>query len=186
VPELPLDEAYLARLREQFPRLRVVDKAEDSFSKLLDVGVRAVTFGGQSAFMTRYVTTIGRTIYLPSRWRQRSPESRYCTLRHEAVHLRQFQRYGLVGTALIYLLPVLPLGLAYGRARLEWEAYAETLRAHAEVYGVEAARDPALHAHIRRQFTTAAYGWMWPFAGAVQRWIDAEVAALVENPRGSS
>ena len=40
----------------------------------------------------------------------------------------------------------LPAGLAWGRARLEWEAYTETLAATAEVYGVDAAE--ALRGHI--------------------------------------
>lgn len=176
-----VDEAYLEQLRAEFPGLRVIVKQDDRFSRLIDVALKAITLGGQSAFMTRYVTTIGRTIYLPSRWKERTPESRYCTLRHEAVHLRQFQRYGLVPTAILYLLPILPLGLAWGRARLEWEAYAETLRAHAEVYGLEAAQDAKLHAYIRRQFTSAAYGWMWPFDRQVQGWIDAEVERIVEK-----
>lgn len=176
-----MDEAYLEELRVEFPGLRVIDKRDDRFSRLIDVALKGITLGGQSAFMTRYVTTIGRTIYLPSGWRKRSPESRYCTLRHEAVHLRQFRRYGLVLTAAIYLLPIAPLGLALGRARLEWEAYAETLRAHAEVYGVEAAQAAELHAYIERQFTSAAYGWMWPFRGQVRGWIDAEVERIVEK-----
>ena len=88
---------------------------------------------------------------------------------------------GLVLTAALYLLPIAPLGLALGRARLEWEAYAETLRAHAEVYGVEAAQAPELHAYIERQFPSAAYGWMWPFRGQVRGWIDAEVERIVEK-----
>lgn len=177
----PLDEAYLDELRDEIAGLRVVDKADDSFSKLVDVALKIVTFGGQREYLTRYVTTIGRTLYFPTSWRERSAESRYCTLRHEAVHLRQFRRWGLAGTALIYLIPFFPLGLAYGRARLEWAAYAETLRAHADVYGLEAARDPKLHEYIRRQFTSGAYGWMWPFDRVIQGWIDAELAEMVEN-----
>ena len=178
----PLDEAYLEALREEVPGLRVVDKADDTFSKIVDVALKIVTFGGQRFFMTRYVTTIGRTLYFPDSWRGRSAESRYVTLRHEAVHLRQFRRYGLVGTAFLYLVPIFPMGLAWGRARLEWEAYAETIRATAEVRGIEAARDPALHAHIIRQFTTSAYGWMWPFPRTVQGWIDEVLADLsLEN-----
>lgn len=174
----PVDAAYLEELREEIGGLRVVDKADDGFSKLIDVALRVVTFGGQRFYMTRYVTTIRRTIYLPSGWSSRTPESRYVTLRHEAVHLRQFRRYGLIGTALVYLLPILPMGLAWGRARLEWEAYAETLRATAEVYGRSAAHDPALHRHIRRQFTSSAYGWMWPFDETIQRWIDEALSEL--------
>ena len=99
-------------------------------------------------------------------------------LRHEAVHLRQFRRYGRVGMALLYLGPILPLGLAWGRARLEWEAYAETLRATAEVYGLEAAASPALRARLIAQFTGPAYGWMWPFPSTVSRWVDDALAAL--------
>lgn len=176
---MSLDEEYLARLRDEFDGLRVVDKADDRFSRLVDQALKAITFGGQGAFMTRYVTTIGRTIYLPARWTERTPESRYVTLRHEAVHLRQFRRYGLVGTAAIYLVPIFPMGLAWGRARLEWEAYAETLRATAEVHGIEAARDPALHRYIREQFTGPAYGWMWPFDAVVQGWIDRALSELM-------
>ena len=175
---MDLDERYLEELREELGALRIVEKANDPFSRLIDRALKILTLGGQSAFMTRYVTTIGRTIYLPSGWRARTPESRYVTLRHEAVHLRQFRRYGWVGTALLYLLPILPMGLAWGRARLEWEAYAETLRATAEVHGVEAARSPALHAYIRKQFTGPAYGWMWPFDLPVQGWIDHMMAEL--------
>ena len=174
----PIDQRYIEALREEFEGLELIDKADDPFSRLLDRVVRIVTFGGQSAFMTRYVTTIGRTIYFPESWHERSPESRYITLRHEAVHLRQFRRYTWLGTALIYLLPIFPLGLAWGRARLEWEAYAETIRASYEIHGIEAVRRASFHAHIAKQFTTSAYGWMWPFRGQVQRWIDEVVREL--------
>ena len=181
-----VDEEYLEELRAEFPRLRVIEKAGDPFSKLIDGALRVLTLGGQRYYLTRYVTTMGSTLFLPTGWAERSAESRYITLRHEAVHLRQFRRYGRVGTALLYLLPILPLGLAYGRARLEWEAYAETLRATFEVAGLEAARDPRLHAHIVAQFTGPAYGWMWPFPRAVNGWIDRVVLelALSESERG--
>lgn len=177
---------YVAALRREVPRLRIVYKAEDRFSRLIDRALRLVTLGGQSAYMTRYVTTIGRTIYLPADWDARPDVDRYVTLRHEAVHLRQFRRYGLVGMSLLYLLPILPMGLALGRARLEWEAYAETLRAVAEAKGVAAAEDPALHGHVIRQFTGPAYGWMWPFPAVVRRWMrqTLEEIRLERNRRG--
>ena len=175
-------ETYLASLREEFPRLRVVAKAEDPLSRGIDAVLRLLTFGGQRAYLTRYVTTLGQTLYVPSDWDARPALERYCVLRHEAVHLRQFRRYGLVGMSLLYLLPILPLGLAWGRARLEWEAYAETFRAHAEVHGIDAARDPRLREHVRSQFTGPAYGWMWPFSAQVDGWIDMLLDAL-EAPR---
>ena len=166
-----IDQRYLSELCQEFPGLRCVDKAGDPLSRIIDLGLRVLTLGGQDRYLSRYVTTIGRTLYFPSDWAGRSPESRYVTLRHEAVHLRQFRRFGRIGTAFLYLVPLLPLGLAWGRARLEWEAYAETLRATAEVLGAEAARDPALHAHIVAQFTGPSYGWMWPFPRRVRDWI---------------
>ena len=87
------------------------------------------------------------------------------------MHLRQFRRWGLPLMTVAYLLPVLPMGLAWGRVRIEWPAYAETLRATAEELGLDAARSDTLRDHIVTQFTGPAYGWMWPFEGSVRRWI---------------
>jgi hypothetical protein len=174
-------EALVAALRAEFPGLRLVDKQGDLLSRVLDVALRVVTLGGQAGYLDRYVTTLGRTIYLPAGFAARDERDRCCVLRHEAVHLRQFVRYGRLGMAALYLLPVLPLGLALGRARLEWEAYAETLRATAELRGPQALRDPALRAEIVRQFTGPAYGWMWPFPRAVGRWYDDEVERIVRS-----
>lgn len=174
----PADLAFLAELRAEFPAFRVVPKGESRFCRLLDVVLKIVTFGAQRRFLTHYHTVIGGTLYVPPTWEGRSAAEKVVTLRHERVHLRQFRRYGRVGMTLLYLLPILPVGLSWGRARLEWEAYAETLRATAELLGPEAARDPRLHDHIVRQFTSGAYGWMWPFPTVVRRWIVDEVARL--------
>ena len=94
------------------------------------------------------------------------------------MHLRQRRRYGDTVMTFLYLVPFFPLGLAYGRARLEWEAYAETLRATARVFGRDAAFSPTLRRHIIRQFTSGAYGWMWPFEAVIERWYDAALAQL--------
>jgi hypothetical protein len=183
-------EALVAALRAEFPGLHFVDKAHDPVSRLIDLALRAVTLGGQSGYLDRYVTTLGRTIYLPSGFSARDEDERYCVLRHEAVHLRQFARYGYVGMTVRYLVPLLPpglpLGFALGRARLEWEAYAETLRAIAEVRGPEALCEPGLRAEIVRQFTGPAYGWMWPFPSVVRRWYDREVARILDAARATS
>src|SRR5690606_30517173 len=103
-------------------------------------------------------------------------------LRHERVHLRQRRRYGTIGMGLLYLLPFFPLGLAYGRARIEWEAYRETLRATAELAGLARARDAALRERIITRFTGPDYGWMWPFRRTIERWYDAAIAELERDP----
>lgn len=174
-------ENYFRELTLAFPRLRFIEKRDDTFSKLIDRALRVLTFGGQSSYLTRYVTTIGMRIYLPDGWHERSAADRYIVLRHEVVHLQQFKRFGVVLMSLIYLLPFFPMGLAYGRAHLEWEAYAETLRAVRDVRGLNAARSKTLHNHIVRQFVSAAYGWMWPFPKQVQRWIDEEIQQMEQE-----
>lgn len=171
-------DVLMEQLRQRFPRLRFVDKRDDALSRLLDALTRVATFGGNSAYMTRYVTTLGQTIYLPEGWSERSERARLIVLRHEAVHLEQFRRYGKLGMAVLYLFPILPIGLALGRACIEWEAYAETLRATAEVEGLDAARADSLRQHIVTQFVGPAYGYMWPFRRSVETFIDAELARL--------
>ncbi len=169
---------YLARMEAEFPGLRVVRKADSSLSRVIDVALRVVTLGMQREYMTRYTTVLGHTIYTPEIWETQGELDRYLTLRHEAVHLRQLRRYGFVVMSFLYAVPFFPLGLAYGRARIEWEAYAETLRAVAEVKGIAGASDPALRERIVRQFVGPAYGWMWPFRAQVEGWIDDELARI--------
>lgn len=174
----PTPEAYFAELEREFPGLRLIPKEHDALSKVIDRLLRIATLGGQRDYLTRYTTVLGLRIYVPMEWDRRSPEERYITLRHEAIHLRQRRRYTFVGMALLYALPLFPVGLAWGRARIEWEAYAETIRAYRDVYGVDAAKSETLRRHIVKQFTSAAYGWMWPFPRMVERWIDEELARL--------
>ncbi len=172
-------------IREEFPRFRIVYKRHDGLSMFLDVILRVITFGSQREYMTRYHTVLGNTLYVPESWDHTPDLDRIITLRHERVHLRQRQRYGDILMAVIYLLPIFPLGLAYGRARIEWEAYAETIRATAELRGHAAARDPLLRQHIVRQFVSGAYGWMWPFPATIAKWYDEVLAQLSADPSTS-
>lgn len=133
-------------------------------------------------FMGAYVTTIGRRMWVPVNWELWCDETRERILRHEAVHLRQQRRYGFLLYAFLYLFVPLPLGLAWFRAKLEWEAYSETLRGIAEEKGVGYLRDPGTTSVFLRYFTTGAYGWMWPFPRQVYRWYEK---LLDEIQRGS-
>ena len=183
----PSVEAFLEEIRAEFPRFRIVEKRESTFSKAIDVALRIITLGAQREYMTRYHTVIGNTLYVPDKWERTSDVAKVITLRHERVHLRQRRRYGDVLMTFLYLIPFFPLGLAYGRARIEWEAYTETIRATAEYHGLEAAE--ALRPYIVSQFTSGAYGWMWPFPRTVHRWFDeamqqvrAELASVPVRP----
>ena len=159
--------------------VRLVDKQDAWHQRAIHRLLQLVTFGAQSHYMDAYVTTIGRRIYLPPDFATRALVDRYATLRHELVHVRQFRRWGLVPMAIAYLLLPLPIGLAWCRMRLERAAYAESIRVH-YFAGGRAATD-RLRAHVVKQFTSGAYGWMWPFPRAVERWYDELVARLDLN-----
>src|SRR5262249_12017322 len=126
--------AVLVESMGQRPRpVRIVYKHTCFHQRAAAFLLWALTFGGQRTYRTDYVATLGHTIYVPADFDRWEPAHALSVLRHELVHVAQFERWGFLGMVLLYGLLPLPLGLAYGRARLEWEAYRETLRAVAEV-----------------------------------------------------
>ena len=177
----PLSERLLEAIVVEFPEFRIVPKEGNAFSRLIDVSLRVVTAGSMRRYMTHYHTVIGYTLYVAGIWRDMSDVARVVLLRHEIVHLRQRRRYGFALFAFLYLVPWFPLGLAYGRARLEWEAYRETLAATLEFAGPSALTQPSLRDEIVRRYVSGDYGWMWPFPTAVGRWFDEAVAELLAN-----
>jgi hypothetical protein len=177
-------DAFIAEMKGEFPRFRIVKKSDSGLSKAIDVALRIITLGGMRSYMTTYHTVIGDTLYVPAGWDDADPIAAVITLRHERIHLRQRRRYTLPGMTVLYLLLPFPLGLAYGRARIEWEAYTETLRATLELRGEEALRSKALRERIVSQFTSPSYGWMWPFRKTVERWYDDAVEDIARGSMG--
>jgi hypothetical protein len=180
---MSLSDDFIAEIRGEFPRFCIIPKRESPLSRAIDVFLKVLTFGGQREFMTRYHTVLWDRLYVPSLWDDTPDLSRLITLRHERIHLRQRRRYGDFVMTFLYVFPFFPLGLAYGRARIEWEAYTETIRATAEHRGMSAARAPELRQHILKQFTSAAYGWMWPFPAALNRWYDEALERIAAERR---
>jgi len=170
--------ALIADLEREIPGFRVVRKDRSRLHRAIDVALRIVTLGKMRDYLSSYQTTIGKTVYVTSDWDDWHPDRRYVTLRHEAVHLRQFRKLTLPVMALLYVLLPLPLGLAYFRARFEMEAYAESIRAAAEIWGPSYPTATAYRAHVIDQFIGPSYGWMWPFRRAVERWYDGVLATL--------
>lgn len=176
--EGPETSGLIEEIREEFPRFRIIRKSESRLNRAIDRALRLLTFGGQREYMSQYHTVLGDTLYVPTAWDDTSDVDRAIVLRHERVHLRQKRRLTYPVMTLLYLLPILPIGLALGRARLEWEAYRETIRATADYYGMERANSGAMRAKIVGRFTGPAYGWMWPFRGAIERWYDQVIEEL--------
>jgi len=175
-------DKLVAALREEFPRFRIVRKDQSTFHRVIHYALVGITFGGMRRYLDSYQTTIGSTVYVTRDWDERPAEVRYVTLRHEAIHLRQFRRYTLLGMALLYVCLPLPLGLAWFRAYFEKEAYAESIRAAAEVYGPNYPKRTEYRRYILDQFVGPSYGWMWPFRAGLERWYDRVLATLDPPP----
>lgn len=174
-------DALVEALRVEFPRFRIVRKAESPLHRAIHHALRVVTLGRMHTYLDSFQTTIGATVYVTAEWDEWPSDRRYITLRHEAVHLRQFRKYTLPGMALLYVLLPLPMGLAWCRAELEKAAYAETVRAAAAIYGPEYPASPAYRNYVLTQFTGPSYGWMWPFRTSLERWYDGVLASLPER-----
>jgi len=174
-------DALVAALRAELPGFRIVRKDRSRLHHAIHRALQVVTLGRMTAYLDSYQTTIGRTVYVTADWDGRGDDERYVTLRHEAVHLRQFRRLTVPVMAVLYVLLPFPIGLAYFRARFEREAYAESIRAAAEVWGPDYPRRPEYRAHIVQQFIGPSYGWMWPFRGRVERWYDRVLTTVVSQ-----
>jgi hypothetical protein len=175
-------DALVTSLRAEFPRFRIVRKDRSRLHKVIHYALCAVTLGQMTSYLGAYQTTIGRTVYVTPDWDDWDPDHRYVTLRHEAVHLRQFRSFGVPVMAVLYVLLPVPMGLAWFRARFEKAAYAESIRAAAEVWGPAYPRRAEYRGYVIGQFTGASYGWMWPFRGALERWYDAVLASVPLRP----
>ena len=152
------------------------DKTTTWHQRVIGLLFIVLTFGRARGYMEHVVTTIGRRIYVPRSWGSWPREHRVDILRHELVHVAQFERWGVLPFLVAYLLLPLPIGLAWCRMRLEREAYEESIRC-AWARGGRAATD-ALRSRVVGQFLSAGYLWMWPFRASVARWYDVFVESL--------
>lgn len=180
-------QALLAALTAEFPGFRLVRKEDSLLQRAIHWALCALSLGAMRRYLSDFQTTIGQTVYVTRDWDHLPATVRWATLRHEAVHLRQFRRLTVPGMALLYLLLPLPAGLSYFRMRLERAAYEETLWALAQARGVAAVRaDRALRAHIVAMFVGPAYGFMWPFRRSVERWYDRQLERLAQGRRADT
>ena len=167
---------FVAEMKEEFPDFDIIPKKDSKLQRAIHVAIAIVTFGQMRTYATRYHTAMFGKLWVPPTWDEMSDDAKYILLRHERVHLRQRRRMGDFVMGFVYLVWIFPLGLAYGRARIEWEAYEETIRATYEVNGLESAK--ALRSEILRRFTGPDYGWMWPFPKQIQAWFDEAISTL--------
>lgn len=174
-------EGMLADIVAEFPSFRLVRKSDSRLMRAIDRFLRILTLGRGTRFLAEYHTVLGYTLFVAPSWEILSDVDRIVLLRHERVHLRQCRRFGFLGLAFLYLVPFLPVGLAYGRAKLEWEAYSETLRALVELRGNLVLDDQEFRARIVQRFVGPDYAWMWPFRSSIEKWYDNLILELREH-----
>ncbi len=144
-------------LSQRWPRFRVREKRESRLMRVISTLLRPVN----PTFLDRYVTTIGFTVYMGADLV--GTERGYHALRHEAVHVTQYERWGwLFSLSYLFALPT----VFTMRAHWEFEAYAETIKARHEERRVVS---NLFLNRIADQFTSGAYLWMCPFRGYVMK-----------------
>lgn len=129
---------------------------------------------GRLRHFDHYVTTIGPIIAVPPGYPRDQAFFLYL-LHHEVEHVRQFKRFGfgsawlgVLPMAIVYLLLPLPMGLAWGRYRLERGAMLAELRAmmrHNEDTRTLKARVTSM----ARQLSGPDYAWAWPSQRRIRR-----------------
>jgi hypothetical protein len=148
-------------------RVRLVAKRD---SRLMDVLAWLLRPLGARDFLSHFWTTIGRTIYYPTR--VADPFAHPDVLEHELVHVRQWQRWGVLFWISYVLLP-LPFGLAWFRFRWEREAYL-----------VQLARATDRDREIARIVDALWFGYARPWPRSwMRRWFERKARELVPGTR---
>ena len=168
-------------IREEFPDFALVPKQDSSFMKLCDLGLRIITFGSMCDFMKTFTTTVGYTVYVPSRWDSWDWRARVTILRHERIHMRQRSRPNILWYSIKYLLLWLPCFFAYFRMKYEMEAYEESMKADLEYYGGHLLRQSDYRQTMISHFTGAQYFWTWPWRTRIEDWYDRTVERLLQS-----
>ena len=135
-------------------------------SRLTRAFARLLWLLGNRRFLEEYWITLGRTVHYPAS--VRDPYQHPQVIEHELVHVRQWERWGVL-LWISYLFLPLPFGLAWFRWRWEREAYLIDLAART---GRED-RARAVDRVVETLWT--GYGWPWPRRW-MKRWFERQLS----------
>ncbi len=166
-------ERFIDEIRGEFPSFKILYKRASLLQRAIHVVLAIITLGGQRVYLTRYHTVLFGTLWVPDVGHDVGRRSVH-PAPSRARPPPPAQAHGDLVMTFVYLVPFFPLFFAWGRARIRMGGLRETIRATAEVLGVDAAAN--LRPHIVKRFTGPEYGWMWPFPKAVNRWFDEALA----------
>jgi len=167
-------EQLTTEIVTEFPKFRVVKKSESFLMKAINAFLLVITFWQMKAFMTRFITTVGTTVYVPDDWNEQTEIDRMIVLRHERVHMRQKQKYGMFLFSLLYLFIPLPGAFAYYRRKFEQEAYEESMWALVDLTpnGLDILATESYREQMVHHFTSSEYFWTWLGREELEDWYD--------------
>lgn len=145
------------QLREKYPKFSLRIKEDSKFMKVL----AWLTKPFNPDFMQNFTVANGYTIYMPKDLI--GTDAGYRVLRHEAVHIADFDKWGWWMRISYFLL--LPAGITM-RAYWELKAYKESLRVCYEMYGK--IPDYLIEYYVEL-FTGPKYVWMLPFPKTIRK-----------------
>jgi len=154
----PIELEELARRH----RVRFLPVARSGLTRAF---ARLLRLLGNRRFLEEYWITLGRTVHYPAS--VRDPYQHPQVIEHELVHVRQWERWGVL-LWISYLFLPLPFGLAWFRWRWEREAYLGDL---------ERRLDPAERALAVDEVVESlwvGYGWPWPRRW-MKRWFERQL-----------
>ncbi len=186
---------FILKCKKYFPNFDIGYKNQSTLMKII-----GYIFFFNKSFMTKYITTIGSTIYFPAK--SGTPDDMLIVL-HELIHINDAKKYNKLLFGWLYLLPqslilfalpvfffnwwvalilmtvcLLPLP-AYFRMKFELKAYKTSLYVQ---YKYAKKRKFLFYDNsyfIESQFTGAGYYFMWPFG--VEKEIDAAVKLIKDG-----
>jgi hypothetical protein len=202
---MPFNE-IVAQAKTIFPNLQISFKDTNWFMKLL-----GTLLFFNPGFMSKYITTIGDTIFFPSQsYIDARPTSASIIILHELTHINDSTKINDIIFNFLYLIPqilslpillllfcltwkiVVPLAIlfacplpSYFRMVFEKRAYMVSLYANNAIckkYNLI----PDLAAEktsIMSNFITSAYYFMWPFSASLSSEFDAAITAIQNGKR---
>ncbi len=160
---------------ERYPGFRILPKERSPLMRTLYWV--SLAFLWCPSFLTEYTTVLVSRVYMPEGLV--GTLEGYRILRHEAVHIRDCFRVGVLPFVVSYLF-VLPAICTF-RAWWEYRAYLETMRVELELTGTVSA---ALIDWLVERFTGSEYLWMCPFPGFVRRRLEAARRRILAEADG--
>ena len=117
-------------------------------------------------FMTTYTTTVGKTIYLPTKFESFAKRYQIMIIMNEKKHIEQYKKY-FPFYGLMYLFLPFPILFAYFRLKFECEAYAINIDAKLITYD-----------EVIESLSGPTYFWTWYSKEKIKKLLEHYVEEL--------